>query len=407
LTTGPVTTAPDERRRAGWILARPPSFWLLGVLLGLFLAAASAPSPLYAVYKARWHFSAITLTAIFAVYAVALLAALLTTGRLSDHIGRRRVLVLALVIQIAGMVAFIAAEGVAMLYIARILQGVGTGIATGALGAWLLDLQPSNNPRLGSLVVGIAPQVGLAAGALGAGLLVQFGPDPLHLVFWLLTAVFALALVAMPFFVDLAESRPGWLQSMKPQVGVPPAARALFAASAPSLIGTWALGGLYLSLGPSVAISLLHTDSHLAGGLVIVALAGAGALASVLVGTADPRRLIVRGSLVLILGLAITLVAVATGTTAGLYIGSMIAGLGFGPSFLGVFRTLAPLAPPDRRSALVASIYVVSYLSFGIPAVIAGVGAAQFGLLQMTYVYGVVVIVLAAITTFAVSRRRA
>jgi MFS family permease len=401
-----VTTV-TEAGGVGRKLSRPASFWLLGILLGLFLAAASAPSPLYAVYRARWHFSAITLTAIFAVYAVTLLAALLTTGRLSDHIGRRWVVVLALVIQIAGMVAFIAAEGVGLLYTARILQGVGTGIATGAIGAWLLDLQPPDNPRLGSLVVGIAPQVGLACGALGAGLLVQYGPDPLHLVFWVLTAVFALALVAMPVFVDVAESRAGWLQSMRPQVGVPPAARSLFAASAPSLVATWALGGLYLSLGPSIAIALLHTDSHLAGGLVIVALAGAGATASVLVGTAEPRRLIIRGSIVVTVGVAITLAAVAIGSAAGLYIGSAIAGLGFGPAFLGVFRTLAPLAPPDKRGALVASIYVVSYLSFGIPAVIAGVGAASYGLIPTTYAYGAVVIVLAAITTFAVSRRQA
>src|SRR6266566_3485644 len=92
-------------------LSRAPSFWLLATLLAFLLFAASAPSPLYVVYEAKWHFSSITLTAIFAVYALALLAALLTTGRLSDHLGRRPVLMLALVVQIAGMVAFIAAQG--------------------------------------------------------------------------------------------------------------------------------------------------------------------------------------------------------------------------------------------------------------------------------------------------------
>ena len=70
---------------------RAGSFWLLATLLALLSAASSTPSPLYAVYAAQWHFSSITLTAIFGVYALALLAALLTTGRLSDHLGRRPV----------------------------------------------------------------------------------------------------------------------------------------------------------------------------------------------------------------------------------------------------------------------------------------------------------------------------
>jgi MFS family permease len=388
-------------------LSRAPSFWLLATLLAFLLFAASSPSPLYVVYEAKWHFSSITLTAIFAVYALALLVALLTTGRLSDHLGRRPVLMLALVVQIAGMVAFIAAQGVGMLYVARVLQGLGTGIATGAIVAWLLDLPPPDNPRLGSLVGSVAPIAGLAAGALGSGLLVQYGPDPLHLVFWLLTAVYVLALAAMLVIPDLVERTPGWLQSMRPQIGVPPAARSLFTASAPSLIATWTLGGLYLSLGPSLAISLLKTDSHIAGGMVIVALAGAGAVASTLVRAADPRVIVIRGSLVLIVGVGITLLAVAIGSTAGLYAGSVIAGLGFGPAFSGVFRSLAPLAPPDKRSALLASIYVVSYLAFGVPAIIAGVAVTLYGLRDTTYVYGLVVMALAAITTVAVSRRRA
>jgi MFS family permease len=96
---------------------RAVSFWILAVLLGLFLLAASAPSPLYAVYAERWHFSSINLTAIYAVYAAGALIALLLTGRLSDHVGRRKVVIGALVIQIAGMGAFIVANGVALLYV--------------------------------------------------------------------------------------------------------------------------------------------------------------------------------------------------------------------------------------------------------------------------------------------------
>src|SRR5713101_6792365 len=102
-------------------LSRAASFWLLATLLAFFLFAAGAPSPLYVVYAAMWHFSSLTLTAIFGVYALALLAALLTTGRLSDHLGRRSVVLLALLVLLAGVLAFIAARGAGWLFTARIL----------------------------------------------------------------------------------------------------------------------------------------------------------------------------------------------------------------------------------------------------------------------------------------------
>ncbi len=388
------------------VLSHTVSFWFLAALLGFLLFAAAAPSPLYGIYEAMWRFSPLTLTAIYATYALAALIAVLTTGRLSDHLGRRPVLILALVIQIAGMAAFILARSVSALFAGRFLQGLATGIASQAISAWLLDLQPRNNPRLGGLIGGISLLAGLAAGALGSGLLVQYGPDRLHLVFWLLVGIYLLALLAIFVIPDISPRRPGWLQSLTPRVGVPPVARPLFAASAPSLIAIWALAGLYLSLGPSLAVALLHTDSHIAGGLVILALMGGGAVAATFLRGVEPQMIVARASLVLIVGVGLTLLAVLADLPIGLYIGSLVAGIGFGPAFSGIFRSLAMLAPPDRRSALLSAIYLIIYLAFGVPAVIAGMMVARIGLRDTTYAYGLVVMVLATITLVAVSRRR-
>jgi len=371
------------------------------VLLAFFLFAASAPSPLYSVWAANWQFPPSTLTQIYAVYAFGALVALLVTGRLSDHIGRRPVVVMALAVQIAGVVAFILGQGVESLYVGRSLQGMATGFASSAISAWLLDLQPRDDPGIGGLVAGIAPVAGLAAGALGSGLLVQYAPDPLHLVFWLLAAVFVLALATMPVLPDVAGRSSGWLRSLRPEIGVPSEARATFLALAPSLMAVWALGGLYLSLGPSLASSLVGADSHVAGAGVITALLGAGVTASAFVRRADPPAMVTRGSVLLLVGVALTLVGVAFGSILGLYAGSILAGLGFGPAFSGIFRSLAPLAPLDRRGALVASIYIVLYLSFSIPTIIAGVAVGSFGLRETTYAYGVVVMLLATATIVA------
>jgi len=136
---------------------RGVAFWLMGGLLGLLMIAAAVPSPLYGVYQADWHFSAATLTAVFAVYVVALLAAFLVAGRLSDHLGRRPVIIAALVTEVVAMACFGIASAVPMLYVARIVQGLATGAAIGAVSAALLDLQPAGSPQLASLVNSAAP----------------------------------------------------------------------------------------------------------------------------------------------------------------------------------------------------------------------------------------------------------
>ena len=73
-------------------LPRAAAFWLVAGVLFLLFFAAAAPSPLYGVYQAQWRFSAITLTAVFAAYALLLLVTLLVFGSVSDYLGRRRVI---------------------------------------------------------------------------------------------------------------------------------------------------------------------------------------------------------------------------------------------------------------------------------------------------------------------------
>jgi len=154
----------------------------------------------------------------------------------------------------------------------------------------LIDLQPVRNPRLGALVNSTAPSVGLATGALGSGLLVQFAPAPTALVFAVLVVAFAAALLGVALMPETARRRPGAVASLRPRVSVPRRIRPDFLVVTPCLVATWALGGLYLSLGPSLAAGVLHIQSHLIGGLVIFALAGMGVVGSLALRDGAPRR---------------------------------------------------------------------------------------------------------------------
>ena len=379
---GLVTRAVRGEKRFG----RTTAFWIVATTLALFLFAAAAPSPLYAVYAARWHFSAVALTEVFGVYAIALLVALLFTGSLSDAVGRRPVIFASLAIQSASMVMFLYASSIEWLFAARITQGVATGLATSALAASFVDLQPPGHPTLAATVNSAAPILGLALGGLASAALVQFGPDPLHLVYWIMAAGFVLSGAA-----SLLIPEPSALRArvhLVPRIGVEPRVRAAFIATLPSLVAGWGVGGFYLSLGPSLALYLARSSNRLLGGLAIFLLAGIGAACVVAVRSWPPARAMVVGAVALVLGLALTVTAVAMTAPTLFFAGTAVTGVGFGVAWLGVLRSLVSLASPTERAALLAAIFVVAYVAFALPAVVAGFLVTLVGLRDAALWYG-------------------
>jgi len=347
------------------------------------------------MYAARWQFSALTLTEVFAVYAVALLVALLLTGSLSDFAGRRPVILGAIAIELASMLTFVAASDVTWLFVARITQGVATGLVTSALAAALVDLQPSGRDQaLAPLVNAATPIAGLAAGALVSATVVQYLPDPLHLVYWLIVAglvVLGAATFRMP---EPAQKKPGF--SLAPRIGVEAGLRTQFVASLPSLIAGWAVGGFYLSLGPSLILQLGSSTNRLLGGSTITVLGGVGAVAIIALQTWAPRRTMIVGGAAMTTGLAIAVVAVSTTSVGLFFISTAVTGVGFGIGWLGVLRSLVALAAPTARAALLAAIFMIAYLSFAIPAVIAGYMVTRIGFHEAAFLYAAAMDVLAA-----------
>lgn len=372
------------------------ALWLVVSVLMMFLAASSAPSPLYALYREMWGFSALSLTVIFSSYAFALLAALLCFGALSDHVGRRSVVVASLVLEFVSMLAFWHADSVAWLVAARLLQGLATGMATSALSALLVDLHPVRGPLMNTL----APMTGMAVGALGTSLLVQYLPAPTHLVFELLLVVIALQCAAAFWLPETVARRPGAWRSLVPRMHVPQAARAPMLRILPLSTAGWALGGFYLSLGPSLGRLVTHSASPLVGGLLISALVLPGALAIAVSRRHAPRTVLQGSAVALAVGLAITLTGVACHSTAGFFAGTLVAGLGFGAGFSASVRSLVPLASAQDRAGLMASFFVLSYLAFSLPAIAAGVLTGLYGLQPTAMGYGLLLIVLASTAAF-------
>lgn len=372
----------------------PAGFALaLGAIL-VMMAGASAPSPFYPVLQRDIGFSSATLTAIFAVYAVALLLTLLVTGSLSDHLGRRPVLSGALTLLALSMLVFWHADSVTLLVVARVVQGVASGLLLSSLTATVVDLEPPGRPGVAATANSVVPLAGLALGALVGGTVIDSADSPLAVVFGALAVLYAVLALAVWVLPETSPRHTGLLQSLRPTVGVPVTARPAFARSAPALFAGWATGGLYLSLGAPIVAQELGGPSHVQQGLVVTTLTGVGAAASYLARDRTSRQITLYGTTTLALGTALTLVALALGSYWGFIAAAVVAGSGFGTSFLGIMRSITPTVGPEERGELFASVFVVSYLAFGIPAVVAGIAAPHVGLATTTYAYGGLVIVL-------------
>lgn len=360
--------------------------------LTTFLAASAAPTPLYHLYQETWHFSPILLTFIFSVYAFSLLTTLLIVGSLSDHVGRRPVVFAAILLQAASMLLFMLADSPSWLVAARIVQGIATGAASGAIGAALVDANRVNGPIVNS----IAPLLGMAAGALGAGALVQFAPDPMRLVYMILFAVLAAQAILVWSTPETAQSKPGAWASLKPHIGVPPQVRPSLMMITPINISIWSLGGFYLSLMPSLVGAATGNHSPMTGGLTVAALTVSGAAAVFARRQKPVRSNLTFGVFSMLAGLLVVMAGAHSGLVALLFAGTVIAGLGFGSCFLGAVSTIMPLAKPEERAGLLSAYYVQSYLAFSIPAIGAGFLSRAIGLGLTADVYVVVIIALTA-----------
>ena len=269
----------------------------------LIAASSSAVTPLYRLYQASMHLTPFWITVVFATYVASLLAALLTVGRLSDYVGRRPVILAALVLNAAAMILFAEARDVGQLILARAVQGLCVGVGTTALGAAILDTSRARGPLLNS----VTAFLGMTAGALGAAALITFAPDPLHRVYEVLLGLTVLMIALLWAMPESSSRKSGALASLWPHVSVPPQSRSVLVRLTPANIASWALGGFYLSLMPTVVATAMGVASPWVGGVVVSTLMLTAAIAVATFRHWPARRLILLGTSTLSLGVAVSM----------------------------------------------------------------------------------------------------
>ena len=391
-------SAPTRRARRSPQLPAAAAFF--GSALGFFglYIAAGAPSPLFVVMEQNWHFPAWTLTVAFAAYAVALVVALVFIGGLSDLVGRRPLIIVSLVVETIAMILFVIAPNIGWVIAARVVQGLATGAATSAYSAALLELAPDRFRKLGTLFSSLAPAGGLALGILAGGFAAQFSSTPVPLLFSVLAVVMVLAGLVSVFSAETVTRGRGALASLAPRVRMPRTARPEFVAAIPLLIAAWMLAGLFLGLVPSLLRSRFLIDGGLAAGFTSAAEPAAAAVIGLVIGVRlSARHTAESGGLALLVGSVLVLLGFTLPLFLLVIVGGVLGGAGFGMIFSGALRSIAPRVLPDERAEAFSAVYLVSYLSFGIPAILAGLLIEPLGLTPVAIGYVVGILAFAAI----------
>lgn len=375
MTVTAVPQSPETRRGSA---RHGTGFWLIAAVFAISMAFSTVPTPLYPIYQRQDGFTSVTVTIVFAVYAVGVVTSLLLAGHVSDWVGRKRVLLPALGLEAVAAVLFVVWPALPGLLIARFVTGLGVGMITATATAYLLELHAAHRPHAGrgrfELISAAANLGGLGTGTLVAGALAQLVDAPLrtpYLVFLVLLALGAVAVAATPETVVAPAVTPRY----RPQrIRVAAADRAGYAVAAAGAFAGFAVFGLFTSLAPSFIAGSLHHPGRLLAGIVVFLVFGAAAAAQAGSNLLSPARRFPAGLAAEAAGLVVLGAGMHLSSLALFLVGGAVAGGGAGLLFKSAVGAVAAMAAPAVRGEALAGLFLVAYLGLIGPAL--GLGVA-------------------------------
>jgi MFS family permease len=375
-------------------------FWIAALAFMVNMGFSAVPTPLYALYQRRDHFSTFMVTVVYGVYAVGVIGALFLGGHVSDWVGRKRVFVPALLVNVISALFFLFVPSLPGLLIARVICGVSIGLTTATATAYLAELHvgifgagKARSPRRAQVVATTANLGGIGIGPLAAGLLAQYAPQPLRLpyiVFGIALLVLAGLVAISPETAELPSPRPAW----RPQrIAVPPQARRAFFAATSAGLAAFAVYGVFNSLAPSFLSGTLHEDSYAVAGAVAFAAFASGAIAQIGFSHAGLGVMLRAGVCLLLPGLALLVGGMWLPSLVMFVIGGVVTGAGGGLVFRGALVAAGDTAPPQARAEVLAGYFLGAYVGLSVPVVGLGIATRYAPARDVMLVFVVIVAV--------------
>lgn len=369
-------------------------------LIAVF-AAAGSTIPLFNIYRAEEGFTNAGISTTVVVYSAATLSTLLVLGRLSNHVGRRRTAIASLGLLVLGCLLLLSVHDIGILIAGRLLMGLGAGLASSSLTAYIVDAAPPRPTWLASVASSQTVMLGLAVGAIASGALVQFGPWPRDLIYLVVISLLLLSAALVAISPETVTPSPGGWRSLRPSVRLPVRVRHLLPVAVAVFLGTWATGAFYQAFVPALVEDQLHTNSSLVLGLVFAAYMGPSALGAPLGGRLSPAAAQRIGMIAFLVGWIGIITAIATGTLPLFIVATIVAGAAQGIAISAATRGLLYGSSLADRAPIFAVLYLLSYSGATFPSLLSGQLSRTFSLPQIALGYGVLALIATLFTAIA------
>jgi MFS family permease len=383
------------------------SFWFVSFAFFVTMIGTTTPTPLYVLYQSRFHFSDGMITGVYAVYPLAVMLVLLGFGRLSDQIGRRKVLLTALGCAILSSIVFVFAQNLGWLFVGRFISGVSAGLVMGTATAALNELQPQHNTRFAALISTASNMLGLGVGPLLSGVLAQYTPWSTVTPYLAHIGLVILALLGLATIPETVRKQAAQASRRPQRVGIPNGIRFIFIVSAAAVFCAYSLLSLFTALAPTLVDSLIGIHNLVIGGAVVFIVFGFSALAQLLLRQVAERVNMGVGLVLLILGLVLMALALYTQSLVVFLLSAVFGGLGQGLSYMGSAMWINKVAPVDRRGEVNSAYFAVGYLGADLPVLGLGLASATIGIPSATLIFVIIVGVLAGATILAMLLQQA
>lgn len=379
--TGRRAPAVTRRQVTGW-----PAVALAGTAFIIVMLATTLPTPLYPLYQQTFSFGELMTTVIFAVYAIGVMAALVLTGRWSDQLGRKPMLRAGLALSATAALVFVLADSIGWLFAGRVASGLSAGIFTGTATAALVDFAPGPHKARAGLVAAVVNMGGLGLGPLLAGVLAQYAPAPLKLVYLVDLGLVAVAASAVEMLTEPVERAAA--PKLRPQkLAVPAEVRAVFLRAAIAGFAGFAVLGLFTAVSPAFFGAVLHDTNRALVGVVVFALFASSTVGQTVSSRLGERHALIAGCGGLVAGMALIAGSLALASLPLLVTGAIVAGLAQGMGFRAGLTAVTVSAPAGRRAEITSTFFVVLYLGLILPVIGEGAAASAFGLVPSGIVF--------------------
>ncbi|MEU4692239.1 MFS transporter [Actinoplanes sp. NPDC023714] len=368
-------------------------FWSVALAFLIAMAFSTVPTPLYPLYG----FSPFVVTVVFAVYAAGVVVSLLLAGHVSDRLGRKRILIPALALELLAAALFLTSTSLPVLIAARFVTGLGVGMITATATAHLAELHAAHRPgasgRRFEVVSTAANSGGLGLGTLIAGLLAQYVSGPLRTPYVVFAGLLALSILLVALTPETVTPSPF---RYRPQRIGAHGDRTVYLAAGASALASFAVFGVFTSLAPGFVAGTLHHPSRALAGAIVFAVFGAAAAAQALTGALSPVLRTRLGLSAQAAGIVTLVAGMHTASLAAFLAGGVLAGVGAGVLFKAALAEVAASAGPGSRGEALAGLFLVAYVGLGVPAIGLGVASQAFpAVTVMTWFAGVLLVLLA------------